>query len=149
MGRLPFEIRASPIEGLGAFATRPIRRGARLIEYRGERISTSEADGRYEGGAASNPRVLLFTVDERTVIDGGVHGNEARFINHSCDPNCESVTRARRVWVYALRDIEPGEELTYDYNLTGDEDDPVAQAAEYPCRCGSAACRGTMFKTTS
>lgn len=144
--RPPLEVRASTIEGVGAFALRPIRRGARIIEYRGERISTAEADVRYTGGAARHPHVLLFTIDDRTVIDGGVGGNEARFINHSCDPNCESVTRGKRVWIYALRDIQPGEELTYDYNLTGDEGDLQTQAAEYPCQCGSPKCRGTLFK---
>jgi uncharacterized protein len=146
MRRPPFELRPSPIEGLGAFAIRKIRRGSRVIEYLGERITVAEADARYEGGATLTPHVLLFTVDDQTVIDGGVGGNEARYINHSCEPNCESVTRGKRVWIYALRDIEAGEELTYDYNLTGDDGDLEAQAADYPCRCGSTSCRGTMFK---
>jgi SET domain-containing protein len=141
-----FEIRTSPIEGVGAFATRRIRRGARVIEYLGERISPAEADTRYSGSAASEPHVLLFTVDDRIVIDGGVNGNEARYMNHSCEPNCESVTRGKRIWIYALRDIQPGEELTYDYNLTGEGEDQEAEAAEYPCFCGSSTCRGTMFK---
>lgn len=146
MSRSPFEIRDSPIEGFGAFATRRIRRGARIIEYLGERISIAEADTRYQGGAARHPHVLLFTVDEQTVIDGGVKGNEARFLNHSCEPNCESVTRGKRIWIYALRDIQPGEELTYDYNLTGDPGDFGAQADEYPCHCGASSCRGSLFK---
>jgi uncharacterized protein len=143
MSQAPFEVRSSPIEGLGAFATRPIRRGARLIEYLGERISIAEGDSRYAGGAAAHPHVWLFTVDDQIVIDAGVNGNDARFINHSCEPNCESVTRGKRVWICALRDIAIGEELTYDYNLTGDA---ASEAAEYPCRCGSASCRGTLFK---
>jgi uncharacterized protein len=146
MSRLLLEIRASPIEGVGAFATRRIRRGTRIIEYVGERISLAEADNRYSGEVKRHPHVLLFTVDDRTVIDAGVNGNEARYINHSCEPNCESVTRGKRIWIYALRDIRAGEELTYDYNLTGDDDDAESQAAEYRCRCGSAGCRGTMFK---
>jgi SET domain-containing protein len=139
-------IRRSEISGLGAFAQRPIPQGTRIIEYRGERIGPSEADRRYADGPEGHPLVLLFTVNSRTVIDGGVGGNQARFINHSCSPNCEAVTEGRRIWIYALKDIAPGEELTYDYNLTGDPQDPAAQRREYPCNCGSPDCRGTMFK---
>ena len=91
---------------------------------------------------------FLFTVDSRTVIDAGVNGNEARYINHSCEPNCEAVTERRRIWIYALREIEPGEELTYDYNLTGD-DDVESQAEQYSCRCGTSSCRGTMYRLTA
>jgi SET domain-containing protein len=141
----PIEIRISPIAGLGAFATRHIQKDARLIEYVGERITPADADTRYADGPSAQALVLLFTVDSRTVIDGGVNGNQARYINHSCEPNCESVTERRRVWIYALRDIEPGEELTYDYNLTGD-DDIETQAAQYACHCGAASCRGTMYQ---
>jgi hypothetical protein len=130
---------------MGAFATRPIARGRRIIEYTGERITPDEADARYAGGTSAHPLVLLFVVDSRTVIDAAVGGNEARFINHSCEPNCESVTHGQRIWVHALRDIKQGEELTYDYNLTG-EDDDGREADQYPCQCGSAGCRGTMFK---
>ena len=139
-------IRSSKISGLGAFAQRPIPKGARIIEYRGERISPAEADRRYADSPEGHPHVLLFTVNSRIVIDGGVRGNEARFINHSCSPNCEAVTEGRRIWIYALKDIAVGEELTYDYNLTGDPQDLAEQRREYPCNCGSANCRGTMFK---
>lgn len=144
----PLEIRASPIAGLGAFATRPIQKRARIIEYGGERITTAEADTRYSDGTSAHARVLLFTVDSRTVIDAAVNGNQARYINHSCEPNCESVTERGRIWIYALRDIEPGEELTYDYNLTGDDDIGV-QAAQYACHCGASACRGTMYQVVT
>lgn len=133
---------------MGAFAVHAIRRGTRIIEYLGQRISSSEADARYAGGPRAHPHVLLFTLGEHTAIDAGVDGNEARFINHSCEPNCEAVTEGKRIWVYALKDIEPGEELTYDYNLTGNPDDPEEQAA-YTCRCGAPSCRGTMFKLVS
>lgn len=144
--RIPFDVRPSPIAGMGAFAKRRIRKGARIIEYAGERITPAEADVRYEGGPAVHPLVLLFSVDSRTVIDAAVGGNQARFINHSCEPNCEAVTEGRRIWIYALREIQPGEELTYDYNLTDDGEDPAAQAREYACSCGSRTCRGTMFR---
>jgi hypothetical protein len=146
MKKPPLTVAASKISGRGAFAAKPIRKGARIIEYLGERISSTEADSRYEGAPAAHPRVLLFTVDEKTVIDAGVGGNEARFINHSCEPNCESVTIAGRVWIYALRNIRAGEELTYDYNLTGEPQDRRSQGRLYPCNCGSETCRGTMFK---
>lgn len=144
----PIEIRPSAIAGLGAFATRRIPKGARIIEYTGDRITPHEADSRYADGPSGLPLVLLFTVDSRTVIDAGVDGNEARYINHSCEPNCEAVTERRRIWIYALRDIEAGEELSYDYNLTG-EDDAESQLEQYACRCGSSSCRGTMYRIGS
>lgn len=148
MKQPPLRIGTSRISGRGAFATRRIRKGARVIEYLGERISSAEADTRYEGGPVKHPRVLLFTVDSETVIDAGVGGNAARFINHSCEPNCEAVTRRGRVWIYALRNIEVGEELTYDYGLTGEPEDRDEQRRLYACRCGADTCRGTMFKPT-
>jgi hypothetical protein len=93
-----------------------------------------------------HPLVLLFSVDARTVIDAAVNGNDARYINHSCEPNCEAVTRRRRIWIHALRDIRSGEELTYDYNLTGDDENQEAEADQYPCDCKTRSCRGSMFK---
>ncbi len=142
----PLTIGKSRISGRGAFATGPIRKGARVIEYLGERITSAAADARYEGGPTEHPRVLLFTVDAHTVIDAGVGGNDARFINHSCDPNCEAVTRRGRVWIYALRNIQIGEELTYDYSLTGGPEDRDEQKRSYACICGAETCRHTMFK---
>jgi hypothetical protein len=90
--------------------------------------------------------VLLFAVDDRTVIDAAVDGNEARFINHSCGPYCEAVVRRRSVWIYALGDIEAGDELTYDHNPTGADEDGEVHAAQYPCHCCSPTCRGPLFK---
>ncbi len=139
------EVRPSRIQGLGAFATAPIRRGTRIIEYTGERITNDEADRRYNDDATEHPRVLLFSVDSRTVIDAGVGGNEAQFINHSCDPNCEAVTDKRRVFIEALRDIKPGEELLYDYNLTRHDSDAPDLEERYACHCGAGNCRGTML----
>ena len=146
MKQPPFTIGKSRISGRGSFAARRIRKGARIIEYLGERISPAEADTRYEGGPAKHPRVLLFTVDSETVIDAGVGGNAARFINHSCEPNCEAVARSGRIWIYALRNIQVGEELTYDYGLTGEPEDRDEQKRLYACRCGAGTCRGAMFK---
>ncbi len=141
----PFEVRRSPIAGLGAFALDPIAAGARLVEYTGERISNAEADRRYDDEKQQRPHTVLFIVDRRTVIDAGVGGNEARFINHSCDPNCESVIEGGRVYIDALRDINPGEELTYDYKLTRDGPYRRELAERYACHCGSPDCRGTML----
>ena len=89
--------------------------------------------------------MLLFSVDRRTVIDAGVRGNDARFINHSCEPNCEAVTDNRRVYIEALRDIQVGEELLYDYNLTRHDDDAENLEQRYACHCGAKTCRGTML----
>jgi SET domain-containing protein len=140
-----FEIRPSSIQGLGAFATRRIRKGTRLIEYTGERLTPSAAYARYDDDRREHPHVLLFTVDRRTVIDAGVGGNEARYFNHSCEPNCEAVTEQRRVYLEALRTIAAGEELTYDYQLERGGWPPAEWERRYACRCGAATCRGTML----
>jgi SET domain-containing protein len=139
------EVRESPLHGLGVFATRRIRKGTRIIEYLGERVSHAEADRRYEHKDAADNHTFLFIVDARTVIDAGVDGNEARFVNHACTPNCESVIEKRRVFIDAIRTIEPGEELTYDYQIQRDADDPPDIDAIFACRCGSAGCRGSML----
>lgn len=141
-----FEVRSSPIQGLGGFATRPIRKGTRIIEYTGERISQAEADARYDDGRSPHPLVLLFTVDENTVIDAGVDGNEARFINHSCDPNCEAVIEDGRVFIEARKNIPADRELTYDYSLTREGNDNAEMEARFACHCGAKNCRGTMLE---
>ena len=139
------EVRASPLHGLGVFAAQRIRRGTRIIEYLGERVSHGEADRRYEHKDADDAHTFLFTVDARTVIDAGVGGNDARFVNHACEPNCESVIEERRVFIEAVRAIEPGEELTYDYQIQREADDPPDVDTIFACHCGSARCRGSML----
>ena len=139
------EVRDSTLHGLGVFAARRIRKGTRIIEYLGERVSHAEADRRYEHKDAEDAHTFLFIVDARTVIDAGVDGNEARFVNHACDPNCESVIEDRRVFIEALRAIEPGEELTYDYQIQRESDDPPDVDAIFACCCGSERCRGSML----
>jgi SET domain-containing protein len=106
-----FEVRNSRIHGRGVYAARPIRKGARIIEYLGERVSHAEADRRYELKSDDDGHTFLFVASNRTVIDAGVDGNEARFINHSCAPNCESVIEGSRVFIDAIRNIKPGDEL--------------------------------------
>ncbi len=140
-----FALRRSPLHGRGAFALRRIRKGTRVVEYTGEKISHAEADQRYDDDAMEQHHTLLMTVDRRWVIDAAVDGNESRFINHSCDPNCEIVVHRGRVFIDALRDIDPGEELTYDYAYEWEEGDDEKAALRYPCRCGAPCCRGTIL----
>jgi SET domain-containing protein len=111
----PFEIRPSPIHGLGAFATRRIPAGTRLIEYAGERLTPDAADARYPETPDRAYHTFLFAIDDDVVIDAAVGGNDARFINHSCDPNCDAVVEDGRIWIETIRDVSPGEELAYDY----------------------------------
>jgi SET domain-containing protein len=127
------------------FATRPIKKGARLVEYVGERISHAEADRRYADKDLDDNHTFLFTVDARTVIDAGVGGNAARFLNHSCDPNCETVVENKRIYIEAIRDIATGAELVYDYMIERAPGDPANIDTIFACRCGAAACRGTML----
>lgn len=129
---MPLVVRPSPIHAVGVYTTTAIRKGARIVEYVGERITPEEADRRYEG----SPRTYLYGLEDgKTIIDG--HGIGA-YLNHSCDPNCEVDEIKGRVWLFAVRNIAPGEELVWDYNLY-DDDDPA------PCYCGSPKCRGTMY----
>jgi SET domain-containing protein len=144
-GSPPYRVRRSKIHGTGVFATRRIAKGERIIEYLGERVSHAEADRRYADKAADDNHTFLFTVDARTVIDAGVGGNEARYINHSCDPNCETVVEGRRIFIEAIRDIEVGDELAYDYMIERDAQDPPNIDQVFGCRCGAAGCRGTML----
>lgn len=141
-----YKVRNSKIHGRGVFAARRIRKGTRVIEYVGERVSHAEADRRYEDKAPDDNHTFLFIVDGRTVIDAGVGGNEARFINHACDPNCETVTEQRRIFIYATRTIQPGEELSYDYQIKREPGDPPEIDQVFACRCGAVNCRGTMIQ---
>jgi hypothetical protein len=142
------EVRRSDVHGLGVFAAKRIRKGTRIIEYVGERVSHDEADHRYEEKDANDSHTFLFIVDSKTVIDAGADGNDARFFNHSCDPNCESTVEKRRVYIEAIRDVEAGAELTYDYQIQREDDDPDNIDEVFACRCGFAKCRGTMLWPT-
>jgi SET domain-containing protein len=145
-GSLPFEVRDSPIAGVGAFAIRRIKKGTRIIEYTGERISNAEADRRYDEEKMRSHHTFLFTLTSRTVVDAAVGGNEARFINHSCAPNCEAVIEdGRRIYIEALRDIPVGEELVYDYQYERMDDHTAEDERFYACQCGAPTCRGTIL----
>ena len=139
------EVRNSPVHGRGVFAAKPIPKGKLIIEYLGDRISHDAADKRYEGHDENDNHTFLFIVDKKTVIDASLGGNDARFINHQCDGNCESFIKDRRVFIKAVRAIAPGQELGYDYEIGRDKDDPENVDEIYACRCGSPKCRGTML----
>src|ERR1700730_342025 len=112
-----YVVRNSPIHGRGVFAARYIRKGTRVVEYTGERISNREADRRYDDTRMKRHHTFLFTLDKKTVIDGAIStgGGDASYINHSCDPNCEAVITGRKIFIHALRGIHPGTELACDY----------------------------------
>ncbi|MGC1373602.1 MAG: SET domain-containing protein-lysine N-methyltransferase [Candidatus Sulfotelmatobacter sp.] len=125
-------VRPSHIHSVGVFTNAPIRKGTRLLEYDGPRISPEEADRLYDGA----DRTYLYGLgDGKIIIDGE---GLAAYLNHSCEPNCEIDEIKGRAWLFALRDIAAGEELLWDYNLYDDEE-PA------PCHCGSPKCRGTMY----
>ena len=134
------EIRPSGIHGRGVYATRFIRKGARIIEYTGQRVSWDDAPNDED-----NPHTFNFGLENGDVINPEIDGNEARWINHSCRPNCEAIEEDDRIFIYALRDIESGEELFYDYALEIDEPITEASMKEHQCSCGSPNCRGTML----
>ncbi len=142
-----FAIRRSRIAGHGAIATRRIRKGQRIIEYVGEIISQEESDRRYpDGENEDNHHTFLFEIDDEKVIDASYDGNEARFINHACQPNCEAVDEEGRIFIFARKNIQPGVELTYDYNYPRERGDGPDDEAQYPCHCGSKRCRGTIME---
>jgi SET domain-containing protein len=133
------------MQGLGAFATRHIPAGIRLIEYSGERLTPSEADARYPDVTDARHHTFLFAIDDEVVIDAAVHGNDARFIDHSCDPNCDAVIEEGRIWIETIRDVAPGEELAYDYAYVLEERHSLAAKRRFPCHCGASTCRGTIL----
>lgn len=140
-----FKVRRSVISGRGAFATRDITKGERLVEYVGQRITHAVADAKYNDESMASHHTFLFAVSRQTVIDASVGGNDARFINHACDPNCEAVIEKSRVFIYARRPIAKGEELAYDYGYERDGTETAEDEERYACRCGARKCRGTIL----
>lgn len=138
-------VRRSGVHGRGVFAARDLRAGERLIEYVGERIDWEEALERHPHDPEQPDHTFYFHLETGDVIDANVGGNASRWINHSCDPNCESDERAGRVWIVAARDIAAGEELSYDYGLTIDERYTPAVKKRFACHCGAPHCRKTML----
>ena len=141
----PFEVRKSRIQGRGVFATRRIRKGQRITQYLGEPITHEEADRRYDDRNGRH-HTFLFVLDDETVLDARRRGSDAKYINHSCDPNCETVIDDGEIWIEAIKPIAPETELVYDYRFEWDEAYEPADVRYYACRCGSAKCRGTILR---
>jgi SET domain-containing protein len=140
-----YEVKKSPVHGNGVFARRHIDAGERIIEYRGERITWDEATQRAEDRGGPINHTFYFSLHDGRVIDGGSRGNEARWINHACSPNCEAYEDEGRVYIHALHPIEPGQELNYNYALIYDERHTPALKKLFECRCGTPGCTGTML----
>lgn len=140
-----FEVRQSPIDGHGVFATQAIPRGTYIGEYTGEYLTEAEVNRRYDADTAGRASTFLFQVTDDLYIDAEREGGEMRHMNHSCDPNCETDVVGTRVVILAITTIPAGQELTYDYALELEEDPLPGWERQYACRCGSARCRGTML----
>jgi SET domain-containing protein len=140
------EVRRSGVHGRGVFATARIRKGARIIEYTGRRLPWKEAQDLPPLDPTNPFHTFLFSLDNGEVIDATVGGNEARWINHSCEPNCETFEEDDRIFVHALRGLQPGEELFYDYKMVPSDRRTKKVEKEFSCVCRTANCRGTMLE---
>lgn len=139
------QVRRSGVHGKGVFALQDIAEGEVLIEYVGEIISWPEAQERHPHDPSDPNHTFYFHINESRVIDAKVGGNSSRWINHSCDANCEADERDGRIFIKALRNIQAGEELNYDYGLVLHERYTPKLKAQYPCWCGARECRGTLL----
>ena len=139
-----FELRGSLIQGLGAFAKKDIPRGTRLVEYIGEKISYAESDKRYPDTRDERHHTFLFTLNSKWIIDAAFGGNESRFINHSCEPNCDAYIERGHIWIESIKRIPAGTELAYDYQYEYLDEYTEEDLKFYACRCGSPKCRGTI-----
>ncbi len=142
-----YQVRNSPIHGRGVFAACDIQKGTSVIEYKGDRMTWDEALELPPSDPDNPTHTFFFELSDGNVIDGGSGNNAARWINHSCDPNCESFEDENdRVWIQAIRNIAKGEELSYDYKLSVDGKLKKKELADYVCHCGSEKCRGYLIK---
>jgi len=145
--------RRSAIHGNGVFAVAPIAKGERVVEYKGRRRTHEEVDKDVAGDPDSG-HTFLFTLNDEYVIDANYEGGTARWINHSCSPNCEAVLEEAdgddrtkdRVFIEAIRDIKPGQELSYNYGITLEEKHTAELKKIWECRCGSRNCTGTLLQ---
>lgn len=138
-------VRKSPVHGRGVFAVTAIAKGARILEYTGERMSHAKADRLYGDLHEGSSHTMLFAANDKVVIDATKRGGPARWINHSCAPNCEANEEDGRVFIDAIRAIKPGQELSYDYNLVLEERHTPKLKREHPCYCGARKCRHTLL----
>ena len=137
-----FKIKKSNIDKNGLYANCNIKKGTKIVEYKGKVISVkqSETNPKYDNGKA----IYLFNINKRYDLDGDFKFNSARLINHSCDPNCEVFGTGQKIWVFAMKDIKQGEELSYDYGFNFDKD-----YKNYPCKCKSKKCVGYIVREGS
>lgn len=151
--RAAIAVKTSPIHGKGVFAKKQINKGAAIIEYEGERISWKEAERRHPHDPLQPNHTFYFSLEDGRVIDANHRGNAARWINHSCKPNCEAQEEIYdgqpRVFIFAKRRLVPGEELFYDYALDVEGRITKEMKKDYACRCGAKNCRGTMLAKRS
>ena len=140
-----YEVRRSKIQGRGAFAILPIRKGKKIDEYWGQPITHEEADRRYDDSKGRH-HTFLFVLDDDTVLDARYGGTDARFINHSCDPNCETVIDDGHIYIKAIKAIKPETELVYDYRFEWQDEYEPEDVRYYACRCGTTKCRGTILR---
>jgi SET domain-containing protein len=141
----PYCIRRSTVHGRGVFAQRDIEVSERVVEYTGREISWDEAQARARTRGGPHNHTFFFSLSNGNVIDGGDGGNASRWINHSCEPNCEAIEEDGRIFIYALHDIHAGEELSYSYPLIYEGRHTAAIKREFACRCGAPGCTGTML----
>ena len=137
-----YKIQKSKIDNNGLYASKDIKKGTRIIEYKGKIISTklSAINPKFDNSKA----IYLFNLNKRYDLDGDFKFNIARLINHSCDPNCEVLGDGLKVWVYAMKNINKGDELSYDYGFAFDKD-----FRQFPCKCGSKNCIGYIVREGS
>ncbi len=137
-----YKIKKSKIDNNGLYASQNISKGTKIIEYKGKIITTKQS--------AKNPKfdnskaIYLFNLNKHYDLDGDFKFNKARLINHSCDPNCEVLGKGLKLWVYAIKNINKGDELSYDYGFAFDED-----FRQFPCKCGSKNCIGYIVREGS
>jgi uncharacterized protein len=144
-GEASLRVERSKIHGRGVFAAAPIRKGERIIEYKGRRVKWSTASKAYRDVEGKPTHTFLFELDDVWVIDATQGGNKARWINHSCNPNCRAVQEGDRIFIEAIRTIRQGEELGYDYNIRIEDRLTPSEKKRWPCFCGARACRGTLL----
>ncbi len=137
-----YKIKKSQIDKNGLYASRDIKKGTKIIEYKGKIITAeqTENDPKFDNGKA----IYLFNLNKKYDLDGDFKFNTARLINHSCEPNCEVYGTGLKVWVYAIKNIRKGDELSYDYGFSFDED-----YKQFPCKCGSKKCIGYIVREGS
>ena len=137
-----YKIKKSNIDNIGLYASRDIKKGTRIIEYKGKIITAkrSEKDPKFDNDKA----IYLFNLNKKYDLDGDFKYNTARLINHSCDPNCEVTGAGLKIWIHAIKNINRDEELTYDYGFGFDED-----FKNYPCKCKSKNCVGYIVRSES